>query len=82
MTGVGTGGALLASQCGLQQATAGCTVGALVMLGSATAILIGGIADIAKLPKAVRTENAARLSVSPTVALNGKSMGLNLRMKF
>jgi hypothetical protein len=82
MTGVGTGGALLASQCGLQQATAGCTVGALVMLGSATAILIGGIADIAKLPKAVRTENAARLSISPTVALNGKSMGLNLRMKF
>jgi hypothetical protein len=82
MGGVGAGGALLASQCELEHATAGCTGGALVMLGSATAILIGGIADIAKLPKIVRTENAVRLSVSPTVALNGKSMGMNATLRF
>jgi hypothetical protein len=82
MTGVGTGGALLASQCVLEETNGGCTAGEVIMVLAATGIVVDGVVDIAKLPNAVRAENAARLSVSPTVGLDGRSAGLNARWRF
>jgi hypothetical protein len=82
MEGVGLGGALLASQCVLSEDSSGCTAGEIIMVLAATGIVVDGVVDIAKLPKAVRAENAARLAISPAVGFDGKSLGVNARWKF